>query len=77
MCARQMDPHVKIDERPERANIHEKASPDLLDAPIYPRKPRAEAMMIPTNGRPLRSMYVRSFGAWRCSANAASVREEP
>lgn len=56
MCTRQIDSHVKIEERPDKAIIHEKTSAWLGDAARKPSSPNAEATRMPTNGRPVRSM---------------------
>lgn len=56
MCARQMEPQVKTEERPDKASIQLKAAACLLEAARKARKPKAEAKMMAKRGRPLRSM---------------------
>ena len=77
MCARQMEPQVKIEESPLRACIQRKALSSELEAARNARNPTADESIMENTGRPLRSMYAKIFGACFCSARAVSVREEP
>ena len=77
MWQRQIEPHVKIEERPESASNQSRTCPCAGESAQNAMSPMPEAIEMATRGRPLRSIYRRNCGAWPCSAKAAKVRDDP
>jgi hypothetical protein len=72
-----MEHQVKMELRPLSARSQVKAGPWIGVTYRYASKPIAEVTAMEMIGRPLRSTYAKSLGAWPCSARAWRVRVAP